>query len=130
MSGFHHHREMTMETQHAGLTARLARYAATHSRTILAIWGIAIVLALGLAATALHGLTSTGYATGPTQSARASAAIDRAFPAKARAAATDVVVVSSEQLRASDPRFRAFVATLERRLGEIPGTTGITSYLS
>ena len=67
-------------TAQAGLTERLARASAAHPRRVLAAWGVAIVGALVLAATSLHGLTSSASVTGNPESARAAAAIAAAFP--------------------------------------------------
>ena len=112
-----------------GITQRLARHAAVHSRRILAIWAVATVAAIALAATALHGLTTSGYATGNTESRQADVAIARAFPARVRTAASDVVIVSSPTLRATDPGFRAFVARLAGEIGRVPRIGDVSSYL-
>ncbi len=111
------------------VTARLARRAATHPRRTLTLWGVAIVAALALTATALHGLDSNGYATGQTDSNRAVAAIHRAFPAASRASVTDVVVISSARLSVRDPAFKALTARLERQLRRMPGIGSVSSYL-
>ena len=89
---------------------------------MLAAWGIAIVVALGLAATSLHGLTSTASVTGNPESARAAAAIAAAFPptsAEQRRESSDVVVVSSDRYTAGSPQFHAFVTKL---IGELHAT--------
>lgn len=79
------------------------------------MWGVAIVAALALAATSLHGLTSTGSVTGNPESAQAAAAISTAFPltpAQLRRQSSDVVIVSSDRYPASSAQFQAFVAHL------------------
>ncbi len=118
-----------MDAVKLDLTGRLARAAATRPRRMLAIWGIAIVVAIGLVATMLHGLSATGYATGATQSSRAQAALVRAFPQQARAATSDVVVVSSARLTAGAPAFRAVVRELEARIRAAHGISNVASYL-
>jgi uncharacterized membrane protein YdfJ with MMPL/SSD domain len=86
---------------------------------VLAAWGVAIVAALVLAATSLHGLTTTATVTGNPESARAAAAIAAAFPpsvADAGRQSSDVVVVTSDDYRAGGVQFDTFVAQLAGRL--------------
>jgi putative drug exporter of the RND superfamily len=102
-----------------GLTERLARSCSAHPRRVLALWGLAVVMALVLAATALHGLSSTGTVTGNPESARAAAAIAAAFPptaAERRGQSSEAVVVSSDRYAARSPQFQAFVTHLIARL--------------
>jgi RND superfamily putative drug exporter len=89
-----------------------------------------VIVSLGLTGALLHGLSATGYATGATQSTRAAAAIDRAFPAAARAASTDVVIISSTRLEARATPFRAFVSELAGEIRSTPRVTSVTSYLN
>ena len=99
----------------AGITERLARACSDRPRRALAVWGVAIVAAIALAATSLHGLTSTGSVTGNPESAQAAAAISTAFPltpAQLRRQSSDVVIVSSDRYLASSAQFQAFVAHL------------------
>jgi uncharacterized membrane protein YdfJ with MMPL/SSD domain len=107
----------------SGLTQRLARAcSAPHPYRVLAAWGIAIVVALGLAATSLHGLTTTASVTGKPESARAAAAIAAAFPptsAEQRRDSSDVVIVSSTRYAATSPQFQSF---LTRLVGELHAT--------
>ena len=51
-----------------GLTERLAAASARRARRVLAIWGIAVVLALILVGTSLKGLTTGAHVVGTTQS--------------------------------------------------------------
>jgi RND superfamily putative drug exporter len=102
-----------------GLTERLARASAAHPRRTFAGWGVAIVAALVLAATSLHGLTSNASVSGTPESSRAATAIFKAFPptpADLRAESSDVVIVMSGRYAATSPRFSTFVATLVKQL--------------
>jgi len=102
-----------------GLTERLARSCSAHPRRVLAAWGLAIVAAIVLAATSLHGLTSNATVTGKPESERAAAAIAAAFPqtaAEQRRESSDVVVVTSDRYTAGSPQFAAFVAQLRAKL--------------
>ncbi len=98
-----------------GLTERIARACSAHPRRVLAVWGVVVVAALVLAATSLHGLTSTASVTGSPESARAAAAIAAAFPrtsAELRRQSSDVMIVTSDRYTAGSPQFDAFVAKL------------------
>ncbi len=97
------------------VTERLARFCSAHPRRVLAGWGVAILAAIVLAATSLHGLSSDATVTGNPESARAAAAIAAAFPpsaAELRRQSSDIVVVSSAQYAAGSPQFQAFVTRL------------------
>jgi uncharacterized membrane protein YdfJ with MMPL/SSD domain len=103
-----------MNTQ-AGLTERLARASSARPRRVLAAWSVAIVAAILLAASSLHGLTSNASVTGHPESQRAAAAIAAAFPptsAELHGQSSDLIVVSSSRYTASSPRFQAFVTRL------------------
>jgi RND superfamily putative drug exporter len=107
-----------------GFTERLARASAARPRRTLALWGVAVVVALGLVATSLHGLSSNSHVVGKPESTKAADAIAQAFPRLATSAKGDFVVVSSSRYRASSPRFRAFAAHLASQLrasGEVDG---------
>jgi putative drug exporter of the RND superfamily len=107
-----------------GFTERLARASAARPRRTLAFWGVAVVVALGLVATSLHGLSSNSHVVGKPESTKAADAIAQAFPSVATSAKGDFVVVSSSRYRASLPRFRAFAAHLASQLrasGEVDG---------
>jgi len=91
-----------------GVTARLARASARRPRRALAAWGIAVVAALALVATSLHGLTSNSNVIGSPASTRAADAIAKAFPRTAAAAKHDVVVVGSTRYRVQSQEFQAF----------------------
>ena len=63
-----------------GLTERLARASAARPRRTFALWGIAVLAALALIATSLHGLSSNSHVVGKPESTKAAEAIARAFP--------------------------------------------------
>ncbi len=90
-----------------GLTERLARASAAKPRRTFALWGVAVVVALGLVATSLHGLSSNGSVVGKPESIKASDVIARAFPQVAAGEKQDVIVISSRRYAVSSPQFRA-----------------------
>jgi putative drug exporter of the RND superfamily len=103
-----------------GLTERLARACAARPRRTLAFWGVAVVVALGLVATSLHGLSSQGNVEGDPESTKAKDTIARSFPGVAAREKQDVVVVTSSRYTVDSPQFRAFGKRLQAALA----TTG------
>jgi putative drug exporter of the RND superfamily len=93
-----------------GLTERLARASAARPRRTFALWGLAVLVALVLVATSLHGLTSNSNVIGKPDSTRAADAIASAFPGEAATEKHDVIVVSSTRYRVKSPQFRSFLA--------------------
>jgi uncharacterized membrane protein YdfJ with MMPL/SSD domain len=107
-----------------GLTERLARVCAARPRLTLVLWVVAVVVALGLVATSLHGLNSQGNVEGNPESTRAKDAIAKAFPGVVASEKQDVIVVSSRSHMVDSPQFRAFAKRLKAALaatGEVSG---------
>jgi uncharacterized membrane protein YdfJ with MMPL/SSD domain len=105
-----------------GLTERLARASAARPRRTLALWGLAVIVALGLVATSLHGLSSQGNVVGNPESTKAKDTIARAFPGVVASEKQDVIVVTSTRYRVDSPQFRAFgrrLAVALRATGEV-----------
>ena len=100
-----------------GLTERLARACAARPRLTLAFWGVAVVVALGLVATSLHGLSSQGKVEGNPESTKAKNAIAQSFPGVVASEKADVIVVRSGRHTVDSPQFRAFGKTLKAALG-------------
>ena len=113
-----------------GLTERLAAASARRARRVLAIWGIAVVVALILVGTSLRGLTTSVHVVGTTQSSQAEALYRQALGASAGQRPTDVIVVSSKSSTVSDGSFRQFVARLAARVRTAPGVTDVATDLS
>ena len=102
-----------------GFTERLARACARRPKRTLAAWGFAVLVALVLVATSLHGLTSNSNVIGSPQSTKAAHAIARAFPNAATAEKHDVIVVTSSRYAVTSPPFRSF---LERQAAKLAAT--------
>jgi RND superfamily putative drug exporter len=114
-----------------GITERLARVSAAHPRRTLAIWAVAVVAALALVATVLHGLTTTAVVAGKPDSARAADLYGQGFPTPAsRHAVSDVVVVRSDRYTVADPAYRSYVSHLVEAVQATGGVVTATSYLS
>ena len=113
-----------------GLTGRLASVSSRRPRRTLLAWGLLVLLSLGLAATSLHGLTSTSHVVGTTPSSRAEALYNRATGGSAGRQPTDVIVVSSKTATASSAAFRSVVGDLAARLRSDPGISGVRADLA
>ncbi|MGN6200912.1 MAG: MMPL family transporter [Solirubrobacterales bacterium] len=97
-----------------GPIGRLGRTAATHRRTTFAIWAV-VAVALGfLAPRAETALSGAGWEATGSESVAVRKQVNAAF---AGAGAYGLqVAVHSQDLTASDPRFRRTVASVERTL--------------
>src|ERR1700722_6816263 len=113
----------------AGLTERLAAASARRARRVLAIWGIAVVVALILVGTSLRGLTTSVHVVGSTQSSQAEALYRQALGAPAGQRPTDVIVVSSKSSTVSDGNFQKFVDRLAAQVRTAPGITHVATDL-
>jgi uncharacterized membrane protein YdfJ with MMPL/SSD domain len=113
-----------------GLTERLAAASVRRARHVLAIWGIAVVLALILVGTSLTGLTTGAHVVGATQSSQAEALYRQALGASAGQKPTDVIVVSSKSSTVSDGSFQQLVARLAAQVRTAPGVTHVATDLS
>jgi RND superfamily putative drug exporter len=107
---------------------RLAEYATRRPRRVLAIWGVVVVVSLGLVGTLLgSGLTSDSGLTNHPESATAQDLIDARLPD--RSAVDEVIVVRSERLVVSDPAFAAHVRALVAQARGSAAVHQISSYL-
>ena len=116
-----------------GVTERLARASAAHPKRVLGLWGVAVIAALALVATSLHGLTSTAHVVGTPDSTKAANLIATAFPPTPADYAhqiTDVVVVSSDRNSTSSPGFRSFVGGLVQQIEATGKARSVRSYLA
>jgi RND superfamily putative drug exporter len=99
-----------------GSTERLARGCAARPRLTFVIWGVAVLVALALVATSLHGLTSNSHVVGSPGSTKAEDAVARAFPHQNPNGKGDVIVVVSHRYPVTSPQARAFGTRLAREL--------------
>jgi putative drug exporter of the RND superfamily len=107
---------------------RLAELATRRPGRVLAIWGVIVVVSLGLTGALLgSGLTSESSLTNNPESAQAEKLIDARLPQEN--AIDDVIVVRSERLVVSDPAFAARVRALVAQARRSGGVRQISSYL-
>src|SRR5271170_1695841 len=112
-----------------GVAGRLAAASARRPRRTLVAWGLLVLASLGLAATCLHGLTTTSQVVGATPSSRAEALYAQATGGEAGRQPTDVIVVSSRTVTARSDAFRAVVAGLAARLRPDRGISDVRTDL-
>ncbi len=108
----------------------LASVSSRRPRRALLAWGLLVLLSLGLAATSLHGLTSTSHVVGTTSASRAEALYNRVTGGSAGRQPTDVIVVSSKTATASSAAFRSVIGDLAARLRSDPGISGVRADLA
>jgi RND superfamily putative drug exporter len=111
------------------VTGRLAAASARRPRRTLVAWGLLVLASLGLAATCLHGLTTTSQVVGATPSSRAEALYGQVTGGEAGRQPTDVIVVSSRTATASSDAFRAVVAGLAAGLRADRGISDVRADL-
>jgi RND superfamily putative drug exporter len=102
------------------VTERLARASAARPRRTFALWGIAVLAALALIATSLHGLSSNSHVVGKPESTKAADVVARAFPEVAANSKQDVVIVTSRRYTVDSPQFQAFARRLASELQAPP----------
>jgi len=113
----------------AGVTGRLAAASARRPRRTVAVWGLLVLVALGLAVTSLHGLTTTSEVVGATPSSRAEALYGQVTGNETGRQPTDVIVVSSRTATAGSAAFRSVVTRLAAKLRPDPGISGVQADL-
>ena len=102
----------------AGPIGRMGRWAADHFRLVVLVWA-AIALALAVFAPKVEtALSGAGWQANGSQSVQARALIQKNFGGLSSSA--PLVVVHSNDLKASSPRFRAMVAKVEATLRSDP----------
>jgi uncharacterized membrane protein YdfJ with MMPL/SSD domain len=103
---------------------------AAHPWRTISAWVIAAVLAVVAIGSLLgDSLSSENHPTDNRESQRAGKLIERSFPAGSGAAASDVIVVRSEQYTVSSPQFRSLISALAADVRGEPGVAGAKTYL-
>ena len=107
---------------------RLAELATRRPGRVLAVWGVVVVVSLGLAGTLLgSGLTSDSSLTNHPESVAAQELIDARLPNQE--SVDEFIVVRSEHLVVSDAAFEARVRALSADIRRSGGVQRISSYL-
>jgi uncharacterized membrane protein YdfJ with MMPL/SSD domain len=106
---------------------RLAEIATRRPGRVLAVWGLVVVVSLGLTGGLLgSGLTSESSLTNHPESDQAQELIDARLPQQN--AIDEVIVVRSERLVVSDPAFAARVRALMAQARRSGAVKQISSY--
>ncbi len=107
---------------------RLAEFATRRPGRVLALWGVAVFVSLGLIGALLgSGLTSESKLTNHPESDAAQKLIDARLPSQPEV--DEVIVVRSERLVVTDPAFAARVHSLVAAARRDGGVTQISSYM-
>ena len=99
----------------------MGRWSAQHRKT--AIWGWLAFVFVAFAIGGAVGTKTQHAQLGVGESGRADRTIEDAFPKHA----DELVLVQSDTATATDPRFRAAVADVQRRLAQVPYTQDFES---
>src|SRR5947208_3951435 len=108
--------------------SRLAEFATRRPRRVLAVWGVLVLVSLGLVGGFINSaLTSEGTLTNHPESLAAKDLIDKRLPNQHKV--DEVIVVRSEQAVVSDPAFAQRVRLLIRDARGSGSVRQIRSYL-
>src|SRR4051794_28312706 len=108
--------------------SRLAAFATRRPRRVLAVWGLLVLVSLGLVSGLLDsGLTPDGTLTNNPESLQAKDLIDARLPNRNKV--DEVIVVRSESAVVSDPAFSQQVRSLVRDARATGAVRSIQTYL-
>jgi uncharacterized membrane protein YdfJ with MMPL/SSD domain len=108
----------------------IALASARHPWRTVGAWIAAMVVAIVAIGALLGGALSTeGNPTNNPQSERAKNLLAEAFPATARGAVTDIIVVRSPAFTVDAPQFRTAVRSLASTVRQAGGVESVRSYL-
>ncbi len=110
--------------------AALARSSARRPWATVALWIVALLTSIGLTSALLgDALTTAADFTDNPESKQAQALIDEV---RGAAAATELIVVTSDSMSVADPVFRGFVDDIQRRMQDLSPTvvSHVGSYLT
>jgi uncharacterized membrane protein YdfJ with MMPL/SSD domain len=111
-------------------TQTVAATSARHPWRTIGVWLAAVAVAVAAIMLLLGGaLTTEGNPTNDPQSERAKDALAAAFPARASAAVTDIVVVRSPRYTVDAPQFKSLVRELASEVRTAEGVGSVRSYL-
>src|SRR3954470_12843589 len=107
---------------------RVAEFANRRPKRVLAVWGVVVLVSMGLVGTLLgSGLTSDSSLTNHPESERAQQLIDQRLPGQDPV--DEIIVVRSERLAVADAAFAARVRSLTRAIRANGGVTQTLTYL-
>ena len=107
---------------------RVAEFATRRPKRVLAMWGVVVLVSMGLVGTLLgSGLTSDSSLTNHPESDKAQQLIDQRLPGQDTV--DEIIVVRSERLTVADPAFAARVRSLTRAIRANGGVTQTFTYL-
>jgi putative drug exporter of the RND superfamily len=113
-----------IQHEHRGPLARMARWSASHRKTVVVAWLVALVAVIGTS-----GAVGTKYAndfsSGNTESQRATDLLKRDFPSQA--GDTDQIVFKTSEGKVTDPDVRSRIQPMLAKVATLPHVTGVVS---
>jgi RND superfamily putative drug exporter len=113
-----------MQQEHRGPLARIARWSATHRKTVLVGWLVALVAVMGVS-NAIGTNYANSSSSGNTDSQRATDLLKRSFPAQS--GDTDQIVFHATDGKVTDSQVRSRVAPMLAKVATLPHVTGVVS---
>jgi RND superfamily putative drug exporter len=113
-----------MQQEHRGPLARIARWSATHRKTVLVGWLVALVAVMGVS-NAIGTNYANSSSSGNTESQRATDLLKQSFPAQS--GDTDQIVFHATDGKVTDPQVRSRIAPMLAKVDTLPHVTGVVS---
>ncbi len=113
-----------MQTEHRRPLARIARWSATHRKTVLVGWLVALVAVMGVS-NAIGTNYANSSSSGNTESQRATDLLKQSFPAQS--GDTDQIVFHAAHGKVTDPQVRSRIAPMLAKVDTLPHVTGVVS---
>ncbi len=113
-----------MQPEHRGPLARIARWSATHRKTVVASWLVALVAVMG-ASSVVGTKYASDFSSGNTESQRARDLLQREFPTQA--GDTDQVVFKASDGKVTDPAVRNRIEPMLTKVSGLPHVTNVVS---
>jgi putative drug exporter of the RND superfamily len=112
------------EIEHRGPLARMARWSASHRKTVVVAWVIALVAVLG-ASSAVGTKYANDFSSGNTESQRATDLLKRDFPSQA--GDTDQIVFKTTDGKVTDPTVRSRIQPMLAKVATLRHVTSVVS---
>src|SRR5882757_9581627 len=113
-----------IHADHTGPLARIARWSASHRKTVLIAWIVGLV-GVSLISSSVGTHYANSSSSGNTESQRATDLLKRDFPAQS--GDTDQIVLHATSGKVTDPAIRSQVAPMLAKVSKLPHVSGVVS---